>query len=279
MRWYDRHIVTNLSHVAPEALSGFHLGGLFCIEFAAGTLGALAFVPPAPVGALFYRGMSAVAAIPLLVGLWLLSAAGAATTAVSVLLIAAVVALAGLAIPTKGSIRWVALGLSIAASGAAVIVNLMNSLEGAGSMLMAVAVVSALGSGLLVGAVGVAMWLGHAYLTFPNLRISHLARLNRLSVALLLLKAMIVIITVYGFAPAFEPLRTAIGTMGGILGLFTRFAAGIALPLLFAWMVASSLKYNNTRSATGILYASTVLVLIGEAVAMSMRGVAAGVPL
>jgi hypothetical protein len=67
--------------------------------------------------------------------------------------------------------------------------------------------------------------------------------------------------------------------MGGVFGLFTRFAVGIAMPLVFAWMVSSSIRYNNTRSATGILYASTVLVLIGEAMAISLRGQSGGVPL
>jgi hypothetical protein len=36
-------------------------------------------------------------------------------------------------------------------------------------------------------------------------------------------------------------------------------------------MAASSLRYQNTRSATGILYASTVLVLIGSAVSVFLQ--------
>ena len=47
---------------------------------------------------------------------------------------------------------------------------------------------------------------------------------------------------------------------------------------VFAWMAASSLEYKNTRSATGILYASTVLVLIGTAVSISLQD-SYGVPL
>ena len=57
-----------------------------------------------------------------------------------------------------------------------------------------------------------------------------------------------------------------------------RAGAGLALPLLFAWMAAGSLRYDNTRSATGILYASTVLVLIGTAVSISLQDTY-GVPL
>jgi len=43
-------------------------------------------------------------------------------------------------------------------------------------------------------------------------------------------------------------------------------------------MTAGSLKLGNTRSATGILYASTILVLIGTAVSISLQD-SYGVPL
>ena len=48
-------------------MSWLLLGGRFCIEFGAGTLVALAFVAPAPVGPPFYRLMGALAAVPLIV--------------------------------------------------------------------------------------------------------------------------------------------------------------------------------------------------------------------
>jgi hypothetical protein len=57
----------------------------------------------------------------------------------------------------------------------------------------------------------------------------------------------------------------------GFFYLGTRLTVGLLLPLLFAWMTAGSLKFENTRSATGILYASTVLVLIGTAVSVSLQ--------
>jgi hypothetical protein len=64
----------------------------------------------------------------------------------------------------------------------------------------------------------------------------------------------------------------------GLFFLGSRVAVGLLLPLTFAWMTAGSLKYNNTRSATGILYASTVLVLIGTAVSLSLQD-SYGIPL
>ena len=57
----------------------------------------------------------------------------------------------------------------------------------------------------------------------------------------------------------------------GMFYLGTRVAVGLLLPLVFAAMAASSLRYQNTRSATGILYASTVLVLIGTAVSVFLQ--------
>ena len=66
---------------------------------------------------------------------------------------------------------------------------------------------------------------------------------------------------------------------GGVTGcLGTRVTVGLVFPLGFAWMTASSLRFKNTRSATGILYASTVLVLIGTGVAVSLQD-SYGVPL
>jgi hypothetical protein len=70
---------------------------------------------------------------------------------------------------------------------------------------------------------------------------------------------------------------SALGAWGALC-LGTRVAVGILMPMLFGWMAAQSLRYRNTRSATGILYASTVLVLIGAAVSVSLQD-AYGVPL
>ena len=64
----------------------------------------------------------------------------------------------------------------------------------------------------------------------------------------------------------------------GLFYLGTRVAVGLILPLVFAWMTASSLRFRNTRSATGILYASTVLVLLGAAASLYLQE-SYGVPL
>jgi hypothetical protein len=259
-------------------VSWLQLGGRFCVELGSGTLAALALVPPAPVGPPFYRLLGGLASIPLLVGSWLLASEGALGAPVAVAVAVALVSIAGFAWPTKGRGRWIALGVAIAASAAAVVFGVMESI-GAGLGVRALASASALGSGMVVGAVGVAMALGHAYLTYPNLKIVHLVRVNRWTGFVLVAKATLVALALALLAERYEPLRRALSSLGVVFGLVTRAAVGLAVPLVFAAMVGSCLRYRNTRSATGILYASTVLVLIGEALATSLRGQAGGIPL
>ncbi|RMF61589.1 MAG: hypothetical protein D6743_13310, partial [Calditrichaeota bacterium] len=43
-----------------------------------------------------------------------------------------------------------------------------------------------------------------------------------------------------------------------------RVAFGLVVPLIFGFMVWSAAKIRSTQSATGILYATIVLVLLGE---------------
>lgn len=259
-------------------LTALQLGGLFCTEIGAGTLAALAVVPPAPVGAPFYRLVVPLAAVPLVLGPWLCHTAGGESPAVMILTAVALAAAALFAIRTKGKLRSAGLAAAVASSGAASALNTFAVVDG-GTALRLLSAASAVASGLVVGLVGVAMTLGHAYLTYPNLKIEHLARLNRACVAAIVVKSVLVVATIAYFGSANEPLQRTLGSMGGTFGLLTRSAVGVVMPLVFAWMVASSIRHANTRSATGILYASTVLVLMGEAIAVSLRGQTHGVPL
>ena len=137
---------------------------------------------------------------------------------------------------------------------------------------------SAMATGGVAGSVGLAMVLGHWYLTIPQLPIAWLARINRFTVVWMLLSALLLGLTCALFG---ADLGTETRPLLGSWGLFflgSRIAVGLALPLLFAWMTAGSLKYENTRSATGILYASTVLVLIGTAASISLQD-SYGIPL
>jgi len=251
------------------------LGAQFCCELAFGVLLALAFVPKAPVGRLFYRVMGTTACALLLAGAalrWRVS-----PTWGDALLWCALAS--ALCLPFySGALRGraFALGLSLAlgASAAAVVLAVAEAPRAGGGLALALGSASALATGAVAGAVAVAMVLGHWYLTVPNLALAHLARLNRvctwsMGASLLLLAASCALLVQR--APA------ALNAFGAFF-LTTRIAVGLLMPLLFAAMTASSIRHGNTRSATGILYASTVLVLIGTAVSISLQG-SYGLPL
>ena len=122
------------------------------------------------------------------------------------------------------------------------------------------------------------MVLGHWYLTVPNLHVKHLARLNRVTIGAMLASVVLLLASVWIFTDELAAVKTPLTSPWGLFYLGTRVAVGLALPLLFAWMTAGSLKFQNTRSATGILYASTVLVLIGAAGSIMLQE-SYGVPL
>ena len=140
------------------------------------------------------------------------------------------------------------------------------------------ATATALATGAVAGSVGLAMVLGHWYLTVPKLEVRHLVRLNRVTVVSMVACAALVGLSCFVFREGLSEHRSPLFGPTGLFYLGTRVAVGLLVPLGFAAMTASSLRYENTRSATGILYASTVLVLIGTAVSISLQDTY-GVPL
>ncbi|MEM7516406.1 MAG: hypothetical protein AAF368_05740 [Planctomycetota bacterium] len=260
------------------------VGSQFCLGLAFGVLLALAFVPKAPVGRFFYQLMGGSAAVPLLLALIFPLAAAeegqrASWSDPRVLITA--VALLGLVFVsgfTRGRNWVVALSLTLAAILAALVLTVRLSLEGAGPGQLALASLSAAATGTVAGSVGLAMVLGHWYLTVPKLEVAHLVRLNRVTVAAMVASSVLVSLTCLVFADRFESADVPLFSPFGLFHFLTRVAVGLLLPLLFAWMTAGSLKFKNTRSATGILYASTVLVLIGAAASVTLQQ-SYGVPL
>lgn len=244
----------------------------FCLELGFGVLVALAFVPPAPVGTLFYRLMGTCAALP--IGMALVASVRADAPWDDPAFLGAALALFAYPIysgPVRGA-RWAA-GMAAGLFGSAlatgwVVRQGLPELTGFGQL---VATLSSLATGAVAGSVGLAMVLGHWYLTVPKLEIRYLVRLNRVTVGAMLTSLSTLAMACLVFA---EDLRVADPPLFGPWGLFylgTRLAVGLALPLVFAAMAASSLRFRNTRSATGILYASTVLVLIGTAVSVFLQ--------
>jgi hypothetical protein len=255
----------------PE-MAWSELAQQFCLELGFGLLLALAFVPRAPVGTLFYRIMGTAAALP--IGCALVMRLRAAGLALEPVLLGSALALASFPVysgPVRGRSWAIGLGLGLVGSGGGAALLVHRGLAELGILGRTVASASALATGAVAGSVGLAMVLGHWYLTVPRLEIGHLQRLNRVSIG-----AMLAAMALSGGSCLFfaEFLRGAELPLFGPTGLFylgTRLAVGLAVPLLFAAMAESSLRLRNTRSATGILYASTVLVLIGTAVSLFLQ--------
>jgi hypothetical protein len=256
------------------------LGTQFCLELAFGVLLALCVIPKAPVGVFFYRLMVTTALVPLLVAffvppMW----GGAAWTHGSVIAAgAACLAFPFASAPIGWTRRFAALIWATTCTAVALVLVVHDAIvvEGIGPLVLGS--LSAMATGAVAGGVGLAMVLGHWYLTVPQLPVRLLRNVNRVTVAAMVCSGMLLTISCFAFAEALADARTPLLGPWGLFYLAARVSVGLLLPLLFAWMTASSLRYDNTRSATGILYASTVLVLIGTAVSLSLQD-SYGVPL
>jgi len=256
------------------------LGTQFCLELAFGVFVALACVHRSPLGVFFFRLMGTTGLIPVLLAMVLPVMSGQATRTSPFVLCAGLALLAYPAYsgPVKQRTRGWALLLAVLGSGAALVLVIGAEVETSGPLQLAAASFSALATGSVAGTVGVAMVLGHWYLTIPGLDVSHLARLNRVTMVAMAASLVALALVSLAFTETLSAARTPLLGPWGLFYLGTRSAVGLVLPMLFAWMTIESLKHNNTRSATGILYASTVLVLIGTAVSISLQD-SYGVPL
>jgi hypothetical protein len=246
----------------------------FCLELAFGVLFALAFVPSAPVGRLFYRIMATTAFLPLGAVVVVPFLVGKADNLNDPILWTSGAALVAYPFVSGGVRGWkwkAALAWCLGATTAALAIAVSRAGLATSAGTVALGTLSAMATGAVAGSVSLAMVLGHWYLTIPTLQVSHLRRLNRVTVGSMIVCLVAVASTCWLLS---EELGAAESPLLGPFGLFqlgTRLTAGLFLPLLFAWMTAGSLQYQNTRSATGILYASTILVLIGTAVSISLQ--------
>lgn len=117
-------------------------------------------------------------------------------------------------------------------------------------------------SAIAIGGTLGAMLLGHSYLTARGLSFRPLARMAWILFALLCLRAVSVVPAWFG---------AGVESMDYVF-LALRCALGLALPLAMSWMVIQCVRIQSNQSATGILYAMTVLVgVFGELIAVYLR--------
>lgn len=253
----------------------------FCLELGFGVLLTLALIPRAPMGVFFFRMMGTTALVPILAA-GLLGATfggmGFQDPGVIAALLACV-AFPWYSGPVRGERRFTALAFAAVCTAVALWFTVVSAAPGleAGAPRI-VGVLSALAAGVVAGGVGTAMVVGHWYLTVPSLPVSLLARVNRATLWAMGASSVLVLSLILMHAEALEVADTPLLSPYGLFHLGARLAVGLLLPLLFGWMTGGALRYQNTRSATGILYASTVLVLIGAAGSLSLQD-SYGIPL
>ncbi|HVJ65636.1 MAG TPA: hypothetical protein VM901_10305 [Bdellovibrionota bacterium] len=150
-----------------------------------------------------------------------------------------------------------------------------------------------LSSSLVLGPIFMGQFLGHWFLNVPNVHIRELMRITLFIIAGLVVKLSELVWNLATFTPRHvfsidnmgRPLAefveldavTQLGALGeGMLGLgffgqivlVSRILWGVVAPLVLAFLVYRTVKMRSTQSATGILYAMCVMVLIGEGCAL-----------
>lgn len=119
------------------------------------------------------------------------------------------------------------------------------------------------------------MIFGHWYLVNKDLPISHLVNTSRWLIYVTYLRAITVGIAVY---QAYNSMSVSefdhlIDFMGNGVFFWARICAGILLPLLVVHLSYESAKIKSNQSATGILYAGNIFVLMGEIMALYLYNV------
>ena len=134
-------------------------------------------------------------------------------------------------------------------------------------------------SAMVLGLVTGAMILGHWYLVTPDLPVEHLGRVTLFSLASLYIKTALLALTIYlfhdqfqgsmqGVAVAFglsdEPITGGFQSQLDFIYLLARILIGLVGPAVLCHMTLVTVKLKATQPATGILYAATIMVLMGE---------------
>jgi hypothetical protein len=126
-------------------------------------------------------------------------------------------------------------------------------------------VVSEFSSAAILGSCVTAMLLGHWYLTATAMALEPLKRANLWFGATILVRLVLSAVAWARNADVVSLLTTT-----QTVWLSLRWGAGILLPLVLCVMVHRILRYRNTQSATGVLFAATILVFLGEVAAMQL---------
>lgn len=124
--------------------------------------------------------------------------------------------------------------------------------------------VNGFASALILGTVLGAMITGHWYLVQHNLSMKPLLDSARIFLGAVVLKLVVFLagmLIIFG-AERFLAYLVLLDFSSYLF--IGRVAVGLVIPFVFGIMVWKSAKISSTQSATGILYATIILVLVGE---------------
>ena len=126
------------------------------------------------------------------------------------------------------------------------------------------------GAMLMLGTVSAAMVTGHWYLvnsklTIRPLRLATLLFIGATVLRMIFVAALVTILFGSAQLGTAEAAAALLEFSGSGLLFWGRVLIGLVGPLVFGVMILQTVKLRNTQSATGILYATIVLVFIGEA--------------
>jgi hypothetical protein len=134
----------------------------------------------------------------------------------------------------------------------------------------------------VLGGAFVGQFLGHWYLNVPNIHIREFKRIVHMAMLALGLRSIWILFMFYErslqtgrfWEGEFFSLEGGVWlSLGyfGIILLITRILWGLVAPLILTYMAKKTVDMRATQSATGIFYANSVLVLLGELTALYME--------
>jgi hypothetical protein len=248
-------------------------------HFAVGALVPMLFISVKEMGTMFFRLISILSIILLACAFWAkpfenltfatpFVAASPVTGQIATLLALSILfLLLTVLLLKRGGKIFVALALIAGLAAMAQLPFAFPNVSTAPAWMMAGSFIS---SALMLGSVLGTMITGHWYLVNHKLTLRPLQISTRVFIGLTILRTFLVFVTVFILSSSSQSTlaTTARGwfdfSMSGIL-FWARVGFGLVMPLIFGGMIWSSIKVKNTQSATGILYATIVLVLVGEA--------------
>lgn len=249
---------------------------------AIGALVPMAFMSVDTMGKLFYRFMSGLAVILLVVAFWASpfdnivaadsQSVQSKTVATAYMLLASSVL--SLVIMNVVLPRWTKVFLCIAIvsglAAAALIAGLFPEVERVMRPPVWLSAFSFMTSALMLGGVVGTMITGHWYLVNHKLSIQPLRAATIIFIVagalrLIVVATLLVGLWLGGEASQMAAIRHLFTFSGEGIFFTARLLFGLIAPLIFGYMIWQTVKLHSTQSATGILYAAVVFVILGEA--------------